>query len=158
MNNMRMLSALMALSALMSTACNFAPRYDPPKAEMTPAFKEAVSGGEAAQGWKIAVPSDAAIRDNWWEAYQDGQLDELEARVAISNQTIVAAEASYRAAHALVLEAQAQLFPTFSLNPAATREKSSSTVTSVGGTVVTGTTTGATAATGPTTGTGATTT
>src|SRR5271156_3517237 len=109
MNNMRMLSALMALSALMSTACNFAPRYDPPKAEMTPAFKAAVSGGEAAQGWKITVPSDAPIRDIWWEAYQDGQQDDLEAPVAISNQTMVAAEASDRAPQALYLGAQAQL-------------------------------------------------
>jgi NodT family efflux transporter outer membrane factor (OMF) lipoprotein len=136
------------------TACNFAPRYDRPTLSTTPAFKEAVPGDPADQGWKIATPSDAALRDNWWEAYQDPQLNDLEERVAISNQTIVAAEASYRAAHALVLEAQAQLFPTLSLNPAATREKSSSTVSSVGGSVVTGTTTGATAATGPTTGTG----
>ena len=148
---------------LVLTACNFAPRYDRPTLSTTPAFKEAVPGGPANQGWKIATPSDAALRGNWWEVYQDPQLNDLEERVAISNQSIVAAEASYRAAHALVLEAQAQLFPTFSLNPAATRAKSSSTIGSVGGSVVTGTTTGADAGTGTTgagtstTGTGATT-
>jgi NodT family efflux transporter outer membrane factor (OMF) lipoprotein len=163
MINIKTRSAVAAGAVLVVTACNFAPHYDRPTLSTTPAFKEAVPGDPADQGWKIATPSDAAIRGNWWEDYQDPQLNELEERVAISNQTIVAAEASYRAAHALVLEAQAQLFPTFSLNPAATREKSSGTVSSVGGNLVTGTTTGANAGTGTTgagtttTGTGATT-
>jgi hypothetical protein len=87
----------------------------------------------AAQGWKIAEPRDAAIRSNWWEMYKDPQLNDLEARVAISNQTIVAAEASYRAAYALVQEAQAQLFPTLSLDPSVTRAKSSAALTEIGG-------------------------
>ncbi len=65
--------------------------------------------------------------------YQDPKLDELEERVAISNQTIVAAEANYRAAHALVLEAQAALFPTLSLAPSATREKQSAALVGTGG-------------------------
>jgi hypothetical protein len=106
--------------------CNFAPHYDPPKTAPAAAYKEAVPGGDAAaQGWKIAEPRDAALRSNWWESYGDQELNELESRVAISNQTIVAAEASYRAAYALVLEAQAQLFPTLDLAPSVTREKSS---------------------------------
>jgi NodT family efflux transporter outer membrane factor (OMF) lipoprotein len=160
MINTKTRSALAAGAGfLVLTACNFAPRYERPTLPTTAAFKEAVPGDPADQGWKIATPSDAALRGNWWEAYQDPQLNDLEERVAISNQTIVAAEASYRAAHALVLEAQAQLFPTFSLNPAVTRERSSATVSSVGGSVVTGTTTGATAGTGTTTtGTGTSTT
>ncbi len=129
------------------SGCNFAPRYDPPKVDPTPVFKEAAPGGDAGQGWKIAEPRDAAIRSNWWEVYGDPQLDDLEARVAISNQTIVAAEASYRAAHALVLEAQAQLFPTLTLAPGVTREKSSGALAGIGGGVSTGT-----AAAGTTTG------
>ena len=109
---------------------------------MTAAFKEAAAGDQSGQGWKIADPSDAAIRSHWWEVYQDPQLDELEERVAISNQTIVAAEASYRAAHALVLEAQAQLFPTFSLDPRDAR-KSSAALSGIGGTTTAGTGTAA---------------
>jgi NodT family efflux transporter outer membrane factor (OMF) lipoprotein len=122
--------------------CNFAPHYERPKSVETDVFKEAVPGGdEASQGWKIARPNDAAIRNNWWEVYRDPKLNELEERVAISNQTIVAAEANYRAAHALLLEAQAQLFPTLSLVPSATREKSSAAVAGLGGGVGVGTTT-----------------
>jgi NodT family efflux transporter outer membrane factor (OMF) lipoprotein len=149
MRNTGTLSALAAgMGCLMLTGCNFAPRYDPPKVDTTQGFKEAVTGDQSGQGWKIAAPSDAAIRGNWWQAYQDPQLDDLESRVEISNQTIIAAEASYRAAHALVLEAQAQLFPTLSLDPSMTRGKSSAALTGLGGGVSTGTTTGSTTGTG----------
>jgi len=151
---MKNTSAIPALAAgvgiLILTGCNFAPRYDPPKTDTTAAFKEAVPGNAQGQGWRIAEPRDATVRANWWEEYQDPQLNDLESRVAISNQTIVAAEASYRAAHALVLEAQAQLFPSFSLTPSMTREKSSAALSGLGG-VTSGTTTGTS---GTTTGAG----
>jgi NodT family efflux transporter outer membrane factor (OMF) lipoprotein len=122
---------------LLLAACNFAPHYDPPQVKTTPLFKEAVPGGDAAQGWKTAAPNDEGIHDTWWAVYQDPELDELEARVAVSNQTIIAAEANYRAAHALTQEAEAQLFPTLSLAPAVTREKSSAALAGLGGGVAT---------------------
>jgi NodT family efflux transporter outer membrane factor (OMF) lipoprotein len=142
-------AASAAAFVVVLAGCNFAPHYERPKSVQTDTFKEAVPGGdEASQGWKTAQPNDAAMRNNWWEVYQDPKLNELEERVAISNQTIVAAEANYRAAHALVLEAQAQLYPTLSLAPSVTREKTSAAVAGLGGGVtgagVTGTTTGPT--------------
>jgi NodT family efflux transporter outer membrane factor (OMF) lipoprotein len=148
MRRTRVLSVLACGGGLLILlGCNFAPHYDAPKTEPSPAFKEAVPGGDTAgQGWKLADPRDAALRNNWWEAYHDPQLDDLESRVAISNQTIIAAEASYRAAYALVLEAQAQLFPTLSLVPSATREKSSASVSGAGS----GTAAAAPGSTGPT--------
>ncbi len=81
----------------------------------------------------------------------DPKLDDLEERVAISNQNIVAAEANYRAAYALVLEAQSQLFPTFNLAPTVTREKTSAALAGIGGGSI-GTSTGTTTTTGTTTG------
>jgi NodT family efflux transporter outer membrane factor (OMF) lipoprotein len=133
---MRSLHAIVAGGAGLAVlaGCNFAPHYDPPKTAPAAAYKEAVPGGDAAsQGWKIAEPRDAALRSNWWESYGDEELNQLESRVAISNQTIVAAEASYRAACALVLEAQAQLFPSLELDPSITREKSSAALAGGGG-------------------------
>jgi NodT family efflux transporter outer membrane factor (OMF) lipoprotein len=133
---MRSLHAIVAGGAGLAVlaGCNFAPHYDPPKTAPAAAYKEAVPGGDAAsQGWKIAEPRDAALRSNWWESYGDEELNQLESRVAISNQTIVAAEASYRAAYALVLEAQAQLFPSLELDPSITREKSSAALAGGGG-------------------------
>jgi NodT family efflux transporter outer membrane factor (OMF) lipoprotein len=143
-------------AALTLAACNFAPHYERPRTQQTQVYKEAVPGGDAsAQGWKIAEPRDAAIRSNWWEMFDDPKLNELEERVAISNQTIIAAEANYRAAYALVLEAQSQLFPTLSLAPSATREKTSASLAQIGGgnTGSATTTGGAGTTTGTTTGT-----
>lgn len=138
-------SGLLALSG-----CNLAPRYDPPQIRAAAVFKEAVPGGDpAAQGWKTAQPRDAAIRAKWWEVYNDPQLNDLEARVVISNQTIAAAEANYRAAYALVQEARAQLFPTLSLAPSATREKFGGVFVGLAGAGSGGTTSGAAAGTSP---------
>ena len=146
--NARLPRAMIQLGCVLPllAACNFAPHYSAPKTEPPAAYKEAVPGGDATrQGWTIAVPSDAALRNNWWQMYNDPQLNELESRVVVSNQTIIAAEANYRAAHALVLEAQSQLFPTLTLDPSATREKSSAALAQIGGGGVTGgTTTGST--------------
>jgi NodT family efflux transporter outer membrane factor (OMF) lipoprotein len=133
-------------------ACNFAPHYERPKTQAMDTYKEAVPDGDAAaQGWRIAAPRDAEIRAQWWEMFDDPKLDALEERVAISNQNIIAAEANYRAAYALVLEAQAQLFPTFNLAPTVTREKTSSALAGIGGGSI-GTSTGTTTTTGTTTG------
>ena len=121
-----------ALSIL--AACNFAPHYDRPKTQPTDTYKEAVPGGDdAAQGWRTAAPRDAEIRAKWWEMFDDPKLNDLEERVAVSNQSIIAAEANYRAAYAMVLQAQSQLFPTLSLAPSATREKASAAVAGLGG-------------------------
>ncbi len=155
MREPRTLERLGAAALLLLAGCNLAPHYETPKAQQSESYKERVPGGDvAAQGWKVAEPRDAAIRSNWWEVYQDPKLNELEERVAISNQTIAAAEANYRAAHALVLQAQAALFPTLSLAPTATREKSSAALAGIGGSgIATGTTTttsGGTAAGGTT--------
>jgi NodT family efflux transporter outer membrane factor (OMF) lipoprotein len=151
------LSAALGAVLIAVTGCNFAPRYEPPKSTATAEYKEAVPGTDpASAGWKRAEPNDATLRARWWEMYEDPDLNELESRVVISNQTIIAAEANYRAAHALVLEAQAQLFPTFTLAPSATREKSSGALAKLGGGVGIGTTAGGTAAGGTVAGGGTT--
>jgi NodT family efflux transporter outer membrane factor (OMF) lipoprotein len=114
-------------------ACNFAPHYDAPKTATQAVFKEAGSDPKAGAGWQAADPKDAEIPERWWEAYGDQDLDDLENRVAISNQTVAAAAANYRAARALVSEAQAAFFPTLSLDPSVSRSRSSAAVATLGG-------------------------
>lgn len=48
--------------------------------------------------------------------FKDSKLDSYESQVEISNQTVAAAEAAYRQAHAVVKEAQAGLFPVVNFN------------------------------------------
>jgi NodT family efflux transporter outer membrane factor (OMF) lipoprotein len=129
---MKTLPLLLAGGALLAlTACNFAPHYERPPTESAPAFKEAVpDGASAAQGWKAAEPHDTALPGKWWELYQDPQLNALEERVAISNQTVAAAEANYRVARALLVEAQASLFPSVSAVPSVVRSRASASASS----------------------------
>ncbi|MGA2707518.1 MAG: efflux transporter outer membrane subunit [Steroidobacteraceae bacterium] len=131
MKNMK--TCLITISMLpLFAACNFAPHYDAPKTNVQPTFKEAIPATGANQGWKLAEPQDTAIPANWWEVYGDRKLDELESRVAISNQTVAAAEANYRVARALVAQAQAAFFPTLSLDPSVNRSRTSSSIANLG--------------------------
>jgi len=123
-----LLGALLALAG-----CNFAPHYEPPKNVAATAFKEAVPSNAPAQGWKLADPRDAAIRSAWWEVYQDPQLNDLESRVEISNQTVAGAEANYRAARALVQQSEAAFYPTLTVNPSVVRSRSSAAGVLAGG-------------------------
>jgi NodT family efflux transporter outer membrane factor (OMF) lipoprotein len=147
---MRTTLALLVSSLLIATSlsgCNFAPHYDPPSMPAVVAFKEAGAGNESEQGWRVADPKDSELGERWWAVYEDPDLDALEARVVISNQSVIAAEANYRAARELVSEAQASLFPTFTLAPSAVRSRTSASVSSFA--------TGSNAATGAATTTGA---
>ncbi len=81
----------------------------------------------------MAQPKDDAIRGNWWEIFGDPQLNALEEKVNVSNQTIAAAAASFSAARALVKEARSQLFPTVTVNPSIIAQRPSATLSSGNG-------------------------
>ncbi len=133
----RILTACAAALAL--AGCDLAPHYEAPKTDTAGGFKEAVPNTTPdAQGWKMAAPNDTVLRGNWWELYNDKQLSELEERVAISNQTVIAAEANYRVARALVGEAQANLFPSVEAAPSVIRSRASKSGGSGGSGVASG--------------------
>jgi NodT family efflux transporter outer membrane factor (OMF) lipoprotein len=125
MSLQRLACAVSALALL--SACTVGPAYERPALAAPATYK-------ALEGWKSAAPGDLLDRGDWWTLLGDPQLDALIARVNVSNQTIAAAEASYRQARALVREQRASLFPTIDLTGSATRSggsgSSSSTTTS----------------------------
>ena len=105
------ISAAAILSLL--AGCNVGPKYARPPVETPPAYKELnVPDTAAAQGWKLAHPSDATLHGNWWEIFNEPELNSLEAQVNVSNQTIAQAMANLQQARALVKEAHSQLYPT----------------------------------------------
>jgi NodT family efflux transporter outer membrane factor (OMF) lipoprotein len=120
------LFSMAALGLLVLCACNPAPKYVKPPAPTPLAYKEA-PGGKEGTGWKLAQPGDDKLRGKWWELYNDPQLNALEVQVAISNQSIKAAEANFRAARALVVSARSALFPTIGATPAFTDSRVSGT-------------------------------
>src|SRR5271170_1188303 len=114
------LGGFLAITLLLS-GCTVGPNYHRPDAPTAPAFKESavvpppdLPGG----GWKQVSPNDSALRLNWWEIYQDPQLDKLEQQVAVSNQTLKASYEQYMQAREAVRVARAQYFPTLSVAPA----------------------------------------
>jgi NodT family efflux transporter outer membrane factor (OMF) lipoprotein len=92
------------------------PNYKRPTAEVPTAYKELAN-------WKQAQPNDQNLGGNWWEMFQDPQLNALEAEVNISNQNLKAAEAQYTQARALLRYNRAAYFPTITAGANASRNR-----------------------------------
>jgi len=114
---LRVRGRALAMSACCAVAgCSFAPPYKVPDTGAPPEhYKELAD-------WKVAQPQDAQPRGNWWAVYNDPALDRLEDRIP-ANLTLKAAFARLEQARAQYRIARADLFPTLTANPYATREK-----------------------------------
>jgi len=110
------LEVLLLIALLQLAGCTVGPKYQRPAAEVPPAYKE-------VGDWKPAQPNDQSLSGNWWEIFQDPQLNALEAQVNVSNQNLKAAEAQYTQARALVRYQRANYFPTISAGASATRNR-----------------------------------
>jgi NodT family efflux transporter outer membrane factor (OMF) lipoprotein len=140
--------SLLCLAVASLGGCMVGPNYHRPTAPTSAEFKEVA-------GWKAAAPSDALDRGQWWTLFNDPVLNDLEAKVEVSNQNLAAAEAAYRNAHAVVAENRAALFPTVDLDASANLSGGGSgnvvtTTTGGGGTGTGGTGTGTTVSRGST--------
>jgi NodT family efflux transporter outer membrane factor (OMF) lipoprotein len=109
--------ACLTAIGLILAGCAVGPNYSRPSVTTPVAFKE-------VEGWKAAEPSDAAPRADWWVLFNDPILNDLEAKVEVNNQNLIAAEASYRQARALLDQQRATLFPSVNLTGSATEAKS----------------------------------
>lgn len=114
--------AVLLTAAFLLGGCAIGPDYRRPEVSTPPAFKE-------AEGWVAARPADAIERDRWWSAFNDPVLDQLAARVAVSNQNVAAAVAAYAQARALVGERRAVLLPAVNLTGSANRTNLANAVT-----------------------------
>ncbi len=105
-------------AAISLAACSLAPRYAPPEAPKVDRFVE-------AGGWMPAHPADGAPRGDWWTAFDEPTLDELEQRLSRSNPDLQAAVARLSEARAVASSARSEEFPVLDADAAATRERSS---------------------------------
>ena len=111
--------------------CATGPAYVRPGVDVPGGFKERPAGAAAAvpaPGWTSASPQDAQDRGSWWEIFHDESLNQLEARVTVSNQTIVKAVASLQQARAVVGEARSAYYPTIQAGIQPDRTRTSQTV------------------------------
>jgi len=103
---------------VVTAACSVGPDYVRPTAPVSSTYKEL---GE----WKRAEPRDDLARGAWWERYDDEELSRLEEQVTAANQDVVAAEARFRQARALVANARADWWPVVTVGVSATRARRS---------------------------------
>ena len=113
-------NAVLAAFVLLTTGCAVGPAYQRPTTPDVVAYKE-------AGDWVTATPADALERGPWWQLFNDPVLNDLAARVEVSNQNVAAAVAAYAQARALVAEQRAGLFPSVTLGGGASRAQSNGT-------------------------------
>jgi NodT family efflux transporter outer membrane factor (OMF) lipoprotein len=107
---------LLLAGALLFTGCELGPKYKTPAVAAPPAYKE-------LGNWRTAQPNDQNLGGNWWEVFQDPQLDSLEEQINVSNQNLKAAVAQYQESRAAVRYVRADYYPTVTTSPSATRER-----------------------------------
>ena len=112
----KLLQFLILAGVLQFLGCVVGPKYKTPVAPAPPAYKE-------IGNWKTAIPSDQNLGGNWWEIFQDQQLNELEQQINVSNQNLKAAVAQYQGSRAALRYVRADYYPTLTTTPSAQREK-----------------------------------
>jgi NodT family efflux transporter outer membrane factor (OMF) lipoprotein len=111
------LSAL-SLACLAISGCSVGPKYTKPAvSEIPTAYKENAN-------WKPAQPSDQAQKGNWWEIFEDPQLNALEEKVNVSNQTLRAAVDRFQESRDVLRQTRSALYPlvTASVSPTQNRQ------------------------------------
>jgi len=113
--------------ALQFSGCRVGPPYHPPAppAVTAPNYKESTVNFHDADGWKVASPQDAMLRGNWWEIFNEPELNALEEQLNINNENIKEYFQNYMAARAVIAEARAQYWPTITAGPSWNRSRSS---------------------------------
>ena len=109
------------IGALLS-ACSTLPPYQRPSVEVPAHY------AGTAPGWTQAAPADATPRGPWWTIFDDPVLNQLEARINVSNQTVRKAVAEVQQARSMVDYQRAGFFPTVTAGVAQNRSRTSQNV------------------------------
>jgi NodT family efflux transporter outer membrane factor (OMF) lipoprotein len=109
------------------SGCRVGPRYNAPAPPTitAPNYKESTVNFKDAEGWKVASPQDALIRGNWWEVFNEPELNALEDQLNVDNQNIKLSFDNFMAARAVVAEARSQYWPTITLGASYSRSRGS---------------------------------
>jgi NodT family efflux transporter outer membrane factor (OMF) lipoprotein len=110
--------ALAALMASLLAGCTVGPDYRRPSADVPPVW-------QSEAPWQQAAPNDTALKGNWWELFQDPQLNPLVEQALNGNQNLRVAAARLEQAQAQLSIARSARFPVIELSSSATRGKQS---------------------------------
>jgi NodT family efflux transporter outer membrane factor (OMF) lipoprotein len=118
---MRTLPLALCMAGVL-TACSTLPSYTKPTVDVPAHYA-------TQPGWTLAAPADAKLRGPWWTAFNDADLNRLEARVETSNQTVKQAVAQLQQARAMVDFQRSGFFPTVTAGVSQDRFRTSQNVT-----------------------------
>ena len=108
--------SLLAGVSLMLSACRVGPNYRPPTVPVPPSF----SGSASPQSSAGAASIGAA---DWWQVFEDPQLDALEREADAANTDIKVAVSRVDQAAAITGYTRSYLFPTITTEPSANRTR-----------------------------------
>lgn len=113
------------------SGCRVGPRYHAPAppAITAPNYKESTVNFKDAEGWKVASPQDAMIRGNWWEVFDEPELNQLEEQLNVNNQNIKVSFNNFMSARAMIAQARSQYWPTVTAGASWNRSRSSANLT-----------------------------
>ncbi len=113
---------MVAAAVATLSACSTLPPYTKPTVDVPAHYA-------TQPGWALAAPADAKPRGPWWTAFNDADLNRLEARVETSNQTVKQAVAQLQQARAMVDFQHSGFFPTVTAGVSQERFRTSQNVT-----------------------------
>jgi NodT family efflux transporter outer membrane factor (OMF) lipoprotein len=114
--------AILLISAVVS-GCAVGPKYVRPQFPTPDSYKEAPAGAAVLQP---ALPNDAASRREWWQAFGNEPLSNLEEQLVAGNPSLAEADARFRQAKAVVRQDRAAYAPTIGTSLSADRLHGSS--------------------------------
>jgi len=112
----RALAGVALASVFTIAGCAVGPKYNRPAVEIPPVYKE-------VGDWKPAQPNEQNLGGDWWQIFQDSQLNGLEDQINVSNQNLKVAEAQYTQARALLRYDRASYYPSIFGGASATRNR-----------------------------------
>src|SRR3984957_9297234 len=118
---------LLFLGFVLLAGCSVGPKYVKPTSQIPPAYKENAN-------WKTAQPGDQAQRGKWWEIFQDPQLNTLEEKVDVSNQSLRAAVDRYQEARDVLRQTRSAYYPLVTANVTPSQNRQSKNKALFGGT------------------------
>lgn len=112
MTTKRFSSAVLLGCACLLGGCTVGPDYKRPQVDalVPPAW-----------GWKMAEPSDQVIKGDWWRAFNDPVLDDLETRATAANQRVQVAMARVDQSRAAAGITDSRFWPQLGFDPSISR-------------------------------------
>ncbi|MBN3725927.1 efflux transporter outer membrane subunit [Burkholderia sp. Ac-20379] len=108
-----------ATSPLWLAGCTVGPDYHRPAVGTPDAWQTPADDAY----WQRARPSHAALSPDWWTAFDDPLLNDLETQALAANQTLAATAAHYAQARATLASTSAAQLPAIGLNSGASRSR-----------------------------------